>query len=180
MEPSASTIIWRFNGAPPLFSGTVVSRTPFRNSAISPFRVSIQIPPCGSGARLCPGGTCDARNTLAHPEIAYADKLSRTACTFRPNIPVDVLGHSNHHSKRLDDCGLGRRRNRPSLKRYSPSSTPTQRLPGAVFQHSVRLDHPEDHLPLRMDEIVPFSNVIKRPSICDPDRAISARQNASR
>jgi hypothetical protein len=36
-----------------------------------------------------------------HLEIAYAHKLSRFACAFCPNIPVDVLGYPHHHSERL-------------------------------------------------------------------------------
>ena len=41
------------------------------------------------------------RESFADLKIAYAHQLARFACAFRPNIAVDVLGHSHHHSKWL-------------------------------------------------------------------------------
>ena len=128
MEPSALDIILRLNGSPPGFSGNFISRAPFRKSPTSPFRVAIQIPPFGSEARLCPGGSFDSGNSSC-------TRKSRIRTSFR-----GLLAHSAQMFPSMSSVsattiprgrllGWGSRRKRPFSNRYSPSSTPTHSLP---------------------------------------------------
>ena len=74
------------------------------------------------------------REYFAHLEIAYAHKLSRIACTFCPNVAVDVLGHSNHHSKRLV-IGFGEATESPILEEIQSVIHSHPHVPGVVFKH---------------------------------------------
>ena len=98
------------------------------------FERAIQIPPCGSGARVRARRDLRSRELFTHLEIADAHKLSRIACTLCPNIPVDVLGNPNHHSKRLV-IRFGQATESPILEQIQPVIYSHPQVPGTVFQH---------------------------------------------
>ena len=71
---------------------------------------------------------------FAYLEIAYAHKLARLACTFCPNIAVDVLGHSDNHSKRLV-IGFRQATEPPIFEQIQPVIYSHPHVSGVVFNH---------------------------------------------
>ena len=92
---------------------------------------------------------------FTHLEIADAHKLSRFACALCPDIPVDVLGHSNHHSKRLV-IRFGEATESPILEQIQSVIHSHPQVAGAVFQHGGDLITRKT-IARRMDETLPFS-----------------------
>ena len=127
---------------------------PFRINTTSPVDVAIQIPPCGSGARWCdPGGTCEAGNTSR----TWKSRI-RTSFLGLPHAAQMFPSTSSVSPTTIPSgwrSGSGRRRNRPSLKRYSPSSTPTHRLPARSSSMAATWFPGRPWL-LPMDVTVPF------------------------
>ncbi len=126
-----------------------------------------EIPPelARQRTRRAPGNRVCARSFLGLPHAAQI--FPSTSSVSPTTIPSGWWS------------GSGRRRNRPSLKRYSPSSTPTHMLPARSSSMAATW-FPGRPLRLPMEVTVPVSDAIERPAVCDPERAVSAGQNARR
>ena len=115
------------------------------------------------------------REHVAHLEIAYAHELSRSAAC-RPDISVDILGQSNHHSERLV-VWFRQTTESPIFEEIQSVVYSHPHVAGAVFQHGGDLVPRKTVAPADgRDRPVP--DAIERPVICHPDRAVSAGQNA--
>ena len=115
-------------------AGTCLQNAIAEKRKVPCYSVPIQIPPCGSGARVRAAGTCDVRELFPDLEIADAHQLSRITVTRRPNIAIDVLRHSNHQSKRLV-IWFGETAEAPSLNMIQAVIHSHPQVSGAVFEH---------------------------------------------
>ena len=176
MEPSASAIIWRFNGEPPLFSGTLFPKCH-----------------CGTAQYLLFGSLSkflrvDPERGYVQAELATEGTSSRTWKSRMRTSFRGLLAHSAQILPSMSSVipttipsglmvGVREAAESPIFEQIQSVIHSHPQIPGVVFEHSGDLITREDHWPAEwMRRSVP--NVIERPSVCDPDRAISAGQNA--
>ena len=169
-------IIWRLDGSPPGFNGNFVSTAPFRNSAISPFNLLSKFPREGRKRGCGPGGLA-TQGTLHVPgNRGYAQVFADCLQALCPNIPIYVLSYSNHHSQAAGDS-VREPTEVPILEQIQSVIHPHPHIAGVVFQQGCDL-MARKTIPCANGRDCPVLDVIKRSSVCNPDRAISAGQNA--
>ena len=114
---------------------------------------------------------------LAHLEIAYAHQLSWSAACC-PDISVDVLGQSNHHFERLV-VWFRQPTEPPIFEEIQSVVYAHPHVAGSVFKHGGDFGPRKTSAPADGGDR-PGSDAIERPAVCDPERTVSAGQNARR
>ena len=147
------------------------------NSTSVPLRGPIQIPPCGSGA-IRPNGTCDVGNCSRTLEVAYSYQLSRNTGAHGPDIAIDILCHPEYQPQRLT-IRFGDSAETSILEDVQTVINSYPQIPGSIFEHVRDLVAGETLTASnRRDRSV--RDLLERAGVCNPDRAISARQDTYR